>query len=200
MKHTCRTKAKVKKGIIWNFNLLEHTIMLGWSIDIDFYLSTSGFCKNDKMHDVYLLVEAYVQPKNGGKSRKVGEGKFAIYPRPNAPRIKANVDPGEDFYRYTDILSLLRTVSTDSVQMHCGRIRCTYALRRCCHLSHPHQYVHHLQRRKSRPDVTCQDIRQTPLLDFLPMHHGKTKSRITSRYTCLLHPHCHPLLTAKRLL
>ncbi|XP_069124504.1 coiled-coil domain-containing protein 33-like isoform X4 [Argopecten irradians] len=88
-----------------------------------------GFCKNDKMHDVYLLVEAYVQPKNGGKSRKVGEGKFAIYPRPNAPRIKANVDPGENFYHFTDVLSLLRTVSTDSVQMHCGRIRCTYALR-----------------------------------------------------------------------
>ncbi|XP_060074868.1 coiled-coil domain-containing protein 33-like [Ylistrum balloti] len=88
-----------------------------------------GFCKNDKMHDVYLLVEAFVQPKNGGKSRKVGEGKFAIYPRPNAPRIKADVDPGEDFYRFTDVLSLLRTVSTDSVQMHCGRIRCTYALR-----------------------------------------------------------------------
>ncbi|XP_033747042.1 coiled-coil domain-containing protein 33-like isoform X2 [Pecten maximus] len=88
-----------------------------------------GFCKNDKMHDVYLLVEAYVQPKNGGKSRKVGEGKFAIYPRPNAPRIKANVDPGEDFFHFTDVLSLLRTVSTDSVQMHCGRIRCTYALR-----------------------------------------------------------------------
>ncbi|CAG2198416.1 unnamed protein product [Mytilus edulis] len=27
------------------------------------------------------------------------------------------------------VMSLLRTVSTDSVQMHCGRIRCTYALR-----------------------------------------------------------------------
>ncbi|OWF56529.1 Coiled-coil domain-containing protein 33 [Mizuhopecten yessoensis] len=88
-----------------------------------------GFCKNDKMHDVHLLVEAFVQPKNGGKSRKVGEGKFAIYPRPNAPRIKANVDPGDDFYHFTDVLSLLRTVSTDSVQMHCGRIRCTFALR-----------------------------------------------------------------------
>nr|XP_011448979.2 coiled-coil domain-containing protein 33 isoform X3 [Crassostrea gigas] len=88
-----------------------------------------GFCKNDKNHDVYLLVEAFSLPSDGGMGRKVGEGKFAIYPRPNAPRIKADVEPGEDFYNYTDVLSLLRTVSTDSVQMHCGRIRSIYALR-----------------------------------------------------------------------
>lgn len=88
-----------------------------------------GFCKNDKNHDVYLLVEAFSLPSDGGMGRKVGEGKFAIYPRPNAPRIKADVEPGEDFYNYTDVLSLLRTVSTDSVQMHCGRIRSVYALR-----------------------------------------------------------------------
>ncbi|XP_071130011.1 coiled-coil domain-containing protein 33-like isoform X3 [Mytilus edulis] len=88
-----------------------------------------GFCMNDKNHDVHLLVEAFTRPKIGAKGRKVGEGKFAIYPRPNAPRIKVNVEPGDDFYNYTDVMSLLRTVSTDSVQMHCGRIRCTYALR-----------------------------------------------------------------------
>ncbi|XP_061192460.1 coiled-coil domain-containing protein 33-like isoform X1 [Saccostrea echinata] len=88
-----------------------------------------GFCKNDKNHDLYLLVEAFNLPNNGGMGKKVGEGKFAIYPRPNAPKIKANVEPGEDFYNYTDVLSLLRTVSTDSVQMHCGRIRSVYALR-----------------------------------------------------------------------
>ena len=88
-----------------------------------------GFCKNDKNHDVYLLVEAFTLPNNGGMGRKVGEGKFAIYPRPNAPKIKANVARGEDFYHYSDILSLLRTLSTDSVQMHCGRVRSVYALR-----------------------------------------------------------------------
>jgi len=84
---------------------------------------------NDKNHDVHLLVEAFTRPKFGAKGRKMGEGKFAIYPRPNAPRIKTDVQPGEDFYHYTDVLSLLRTVSTDSIQMHCGRIRSTYALR-----------------------------------------------------------------------
>lgn len=89
----------------------------------------AGFCMNDKNHDVYLLVEAFTRPKLGAKGRKVGEGKFAIYPRPNAPRIKVDVEPGDNFYNYTDVLSLLRTVSTDSVQMHCGRIRCTYSLR-----------------------------------------------------------------------
>lgn len=84
---------------------------------------------NDKNHDVHLLVEAFTRPKFGAKGRKMGEGKFAIYPRPNAPRIKTDVQPGEDFYHYSDVLSLLRTVSTDSIQMHCGRIRSTYALR-----------------------------------------------------------------------
>lgn len=84
---------------------------------------------NDKNHDVHLLVEAFTRPKFGAKGRKMGEGKFAIYPRPNAPRINTDVQPGEDFYHYTDVLSLLRTVSTDSIQMHCGRIRSTYALR-----------------------------------------------------------------------
>lgn len=74
-------------------------------------------------------MEAFNLPSNGGMGKKVGEGKFAIYPRSNAPRIKANVEPGEDFYNFTDVLSLLRTVSTDSVQMHCGRIRSVYALR-----------------------------------------------------------------------
>ncbi|KAK3091446.1 hypothetical protein FSP39_019909 [Pinctada imbricata] len=89
----------------------------------------TGFCKNDKNHDVYLLVEAFSLPDNGEMGKKVGEGKFAIYPRPNAPKIRAYVERGEDFYNYTDIISLLRTLSTDSVQMHCGRVRANYALR-----------------------------------------------------------------------
>ena len=83
-------------------------------------------------------MEAYSWPKkSGGSARKVGEGKFAIYPRPNAPRIKADVRPGENYYNYTDVLSLLRTMSTDSVQMHCGRVRCTYSLREVVKLKTP---------------------------------------------------------------
>ncbi|KAJ8318783.1 hypothetical protein KUTeg_003874 [Tegillarca granosa] len=86
-----------------------------------------GFCVNDKNHDVYLLVEAL--SVKATKTKKVGEGKFAIYPRPNAPKMKINVQPGEFYYNYTTVLSLLRTASTESSQMHCGRMRCAFALR-----------------------------------------------------------------------
>lgn len=76
-----------------------------------------------------MLVEAYTtQDSPSGKGRKVGEGKFAIYPRPNAPRMKLYAEPGEDYYHYTDVMSLLRTHSTDNIQMHCGRIRSTYSI------------------------------------------------------------------------
>ena len=89
-----------------------------------------GFYKNDKNHDVYLLVEAYTSADSpSGKGRKVGEGKFAIYPRPNAPRMKLYAEPGEDYYNYTGVMSLLRTHSTDNIQMHCGRIRNNYYMR-----------------------------------------------------------------------
>ncbi|XP_071107779.1 coiled-coil domain-containing protein 33-like isoform X1 [Haliotis cracherodii] len=89
-----------------------------------------GFCKNDKNHDVYLLIEAFSLPeKDNDMGKKVGEGKFAIYPRTNAPRINLNVKTGQDMYNYTDIVSLLRTVKTDNIQMHCGRLRCTFALK-----------------------------------------------------------------------
>ena len=87
-----------------------------------------GFCKNDKNHEVYLLVEAFSSPEStSAKSRKVGEGKVAIYPRPTAPKLHRHADPGEDYYNYTDIMSLLRTNSSDHMQMHCGRIRNTYS-------------------------------------------------------------------------
>ncbi|KAL5018838.1 hypothetical protein ScPMuIL_004560 [Solemya velum] len=70
-----------------------------------------GFCKNDKNHDVYMLVEAYTLPQNrDGMGRKVGEGKCAIYPRPNAPRIKVNVEPGEDYFHHKDDSSCQSTV------------------------------------------------------------------------------------------
>ncbi|XP_041364165.1 coiled-coil domain-containing protein 33-like, partial [Gigantopelta aegis] len=89
-----------------------------------------GFCKNDKNHDVYLLLEVYSLPDNDhDMGKKVGEGKFAIYPRTNAPRINLRVEPGDDMYRYTDVVTMLRTQSSDNIQMHCGRLRCTFALR-----------------------------------------------------------------------
>lgn len=92
-------------------------------------LLLSGFFKNDKSHDVYLLVEAFTSADSpSGNGRKVGEGKFAIYPRPNAPRMKLYAEPGEDYYHYTGVMSLLRTHSTDNIQMHCGRIRSTYSM------------------------------------------------------------------------
>ena len=90
----------------------------------------SGFCKNDKNHDVHLVVEAFVAANtSAGRGRKVGEGKFAIYPRTNAPRMNLYAEPGEDYYHFTAVMSLLRTHSTDNIQMHCGRIRSTYSLR-----------------------------------------------------------------------
>lgn len=61
--------------------------------------------------------------------RKVGEAKFAIYPRTNAPRINVTVSRGENMYHYTSIMTLLRTVSTENLFMHCGRLRCTVSLR-----------------------------------------------------------------------
>ncbi|KAL4239346.1 Coiled-coil domain-containing protein 33 [Mactra antiquata] len=87
-----------------------------------------GFFKNDKNHDVYLLVEAYSKSdeSDSGQGRKVGEGKFAIYPRPNAPRMKQYAEPGDDYYNFTEVMSLLRTHSTDNMRMHCGRLRNTY--------------------------------------------------------------------------
>ncbi|KAK7506446.1 hypothetical protein BaRGS_00002558 [Batillaria attramentaria] len=91
---------------------------------------SSGFCKNDKNHDVYLLVEAFSLPDNDeDMGKKMGEGKVAIYPRTNAPRANHAASPGEDMYRYTDVVSLLRPAQVDKDQMHCGRIRCTFALR-----------------------------------------------------------------------
>jgi len=91
--------------------------------------SIPGFFKNDKNSEVYILVEAFTTADTtAGKGKKVGEGKFAIYPRPNAPRMKLYAEPGEDYYHYTDVMSLLRTTSTDNIQMHCGRIRSTYSL------------------------------------------------------------------------
>ena len=83
-------------------------------------LNVAGFCKNDKNHDVYLLVEAFSLPDNDeDMGKKVGEGKVAIYPRTNAPRPNHAASPGDDIYRYDDIVSLLRTAQVTTRQILC---------------------------------------------------------------------------------
>ncbi|OPJ70042.1 coiled-coil domain-containing protein 33 isoform D [Patagioenas fasciata monilis] len=72
-----------------------------------------GFCKNDKNHDVRLHIEALRFPGRAErmrrrKSRRVGEAFFAIYPRPNQPRLKLSARRDEDWYRYSTVLALLR--------------------------------------------------------------------------------------------
>ncbi|GFS10070.1 coiled-coil domain-containing protein 33 [Elysia marginata] len=91
-----------------------------------------GFCKHDRNHDVYLLLEAFSLPSDmSSTGQKCGEGKVAIYPRTNAPRTNYIAAPGEDMYRHTQVVSLLRTSGTkpDKAEMHCGRMRCQFALR-----------------------------------------------------------------------
>ncbi|XP_065703491.1 coiled-coil domain-containing protein 33 [Patagioenas fasciata] len=91
-----------------------------------------GFCKNDKNHDVRLHIEALRFPGRAErmrrKSRRVGEAFFAIYPRPNQPRLKLSAGKDEDWYRYSTVLALLR-VGSQQPAMHCGRLAVTVSLR-----------------------------------------------------------------------
>ncbi|CAL1535913.1 unnamed protein product [Lymnaea stagnalis] len=105
----------------------------------------AGFCKNDRNHDVYLLFEAFNLPTNShDMGKKVGEGKVAIYPRTNAPRTNHSVNPGEDMYRHTQVVSLLRTSSKQGkAEMHCGRMRCSFALK---------EYDSEAERKKKREE------------------------------------------------
>ncbi|KAM6308909.1 coiled-coil domain-containing protein 33 [Aegotheles albertisi] len=89
-----------------------------------------GFCKNDRKHDVRLHIEALHFP--GGaermrRSRRVGEAFFAIYPRPNQPRLKLSAGRDEDWYHYSSVLALLR-VGSEQPAMHCGRLAFTACL------------------------------------------------------------------------
>lgn len=84
-------------------------------MDVLWIIVFVGFCKNDKNYDVYLLVEVFSLFSDGGMGRKVGEGKFVIYFRFNVFRIKVDVESGEDFYNYIDVLFFFRIVSIDSV-------------------------------------------------------------------------------------
>lgn len=84
--------------------------------------SYTGLCKNDKHHDVRLCIDVLKfgsGPFKGGK--KVGQALFAIYPRPNQPRINLRAAPFEPLYNYQGVLALLR-VAGDPMAMHCGRL------------------------------------------------------------------------------
>ncbi|NWI96511.1 CCD33 protein, partial [Pitta sordida] len=83
-----------------------------------------GFCKNDKNHDVRLHIEALRFPGRAHgmrRGRRVGEAFFAIYPRPDQPRLKLSAGRNEDWYRYSAVLALLR-VGSEQPAMHCGRL------------------------------------------------------------------------------
>lgn len=72
-------------------------------------IHVAGFCKNDKNYDVFMLIEAFSLPDNDEEmGHKVGEGKVAIYPRTNSPRTNHAASPGDDMYRFTDVVPLLR--------------------------------------------------------------------------------------------
>lgn len=58
----------------------------------------------------------------------MGEAFFAIYPRPNQPRLKLSARRDEDWYRYSTVLALLRAGSQQPA-MHCGRLAVTVSLR-----------------------------------------------------------------------
>lgn len=85
-----------------------------------------GFCKNDGKYDVYLLIEAFRVPEKSGKksqsAEKMGVAKFAIYPRTDLPRANLYVKKGENYYNYSDVLTLLRPLTRASISMHCGRL------------------------------------------------------------------------------
>ncbi|NWR33496.1 CCD33 protein, partial [Tachuris rubrigastra] len=89
-----------------------------------------GFCKNDKNHDVRLHIEALRFPGRAARlwrGRRVGEAFFAIYPRPDQPRLKLSARRNEDWYRYSAVVALLR-VGSEQPAMHCGRLAFTVSL------------------------------------------------------------------------
>ncbi|NWQ59692.1 CCD33 protein, partial [Neopipo cinnamomea] len=89
-----------------------------------------GFCKNDKNHDVRLHIEALRFSRRAERlrrGRQVGEAFFAIYPRPDQPRLKLSARRNEDWYRYSAVVALLR-VGSEQPAMHCGRLAFTVSL------------------------------------------------------------------------
>nr|XP_025971331.1 coiled-coil domain-containing protein 33 [Dromaius novaehollandiae] len=81
-----------------------------------------GFCKNDGNHDARLRIEALrFRGAAAGSGWRAGEAFFAIYPRPNQPRMNLFAGRHEDLYRYSDVAPLLR-VGSDRLARHCGRL------------------------------------------------------------------------------
>ncbi|XP_062440031.1 coiled-coil domain-containing protein 33 [Rhea pennata] len=81
-----------------------------------------GFCKNDRNHDARLRIEALrVRGPAAESGRRVGEAFFAIYPRPNQPRMNLFAGTDEDLYRYGGVTPLLRA-GGDRLARHCGRL------------------------------------------------------------------------------
>nr|XP_045016516.1 coiled-coil domain-containing protein 33 [Jaculus jaculus] len=79
-----------------------------------------GFCKNDRLHDAQLRVEALrFSEASGQTAQRVGEAIFPIYPRPDHPRMNLEAREHEDLYRYRGNLALLRA-SEDPTARHCG--------------------------------------------------------------------------------
>lgn len=71
-----------------------------------------------------MLVEAYeVEHSQDTAGRRVGEAKFAIFPRTDSPHVDVEPQPGQPIYETTGVLTLLRTLSTENIRMHCGRVR-----------------------------------------------------------------------------
>ncbi|XP_075713869.1 coiled-coil domain-containing protein 33 [Rhinoderma darwinii] len=93
------------------------------------FILPKGLCKNDKHHDVRLCIDVLKYgsgtPKDG---KKVGQALFAIYPRPNQPRINLRAAPFEPLYKYQGVLALLR-VAGDHMAMHCGRLAYSVSFR-----------------------------------------------------------------------
>ena len=61
-------------------------------------LSFTGFCKNDKDHDLHMLVVTYEVDPDTAKSRRIGEGKMPIYPRTDT-FVDIDADYGEPIYQ-----------------------------------------------------------------------------------------------------
>ncbi|XP_067161904.1 coiled-coil domain-containing protein 33 [Apteryx mantelli] len=81
-----------------------------------------GFCKNDGDHDARLRIEALrFRGAAGEGGRRAGEAFFAIYPRPNQPRMNLFAGRHEDLYRYHGVAPLLR-VGSDRLARHCGSL------------------------------------------------------------------------------
>jgi hypothetical protein len=96
--------------------------------------------------------------------KKVGEAKVAIYPRTTHPKPNHRASPGEDIYRFSDVVSLLRTAQVKRwprLSQHfccllnavliktlsCGLTRHSDKLCFCCCccLLNIHRFVFHLE-------------------------------------------------------